>query len=48
MTIDISNNKIYGTNSEFLKFTLVETGLNTNTAGRVKKQKSLLEIKLLR
>ena len=38
ITIDLSNNKmeVHGTNSEPIKVTLVETGLNTKTAGRLK------------
>jgi len=38
LTIDIKNNKlkIHGSNSEEFKVTLIETGLNTKTAGRLK------------
>ena len=38
ITIDLTNNKtqIHGTNSEPFKVTLVETGLETKTAGRLK------------
>ncbi len=38
ITIDLQNNKtiIHGSNSEAFKVTLVETGLNTKTAGRLK------------
>jgi len=38
ITIDLSNNKmeVHGTNSEPIKVTLVETGLSTKTAGRLK------------
>lgn len=38
VTIDLTNNKteIHGTSSEPFKVTLVETGLNTKTAGRLK------------
>lgn len=45
MTIDISKNEIqvHGTNSESFKVTLVDTGLNTNTAGRIKKIKKFVE-----
>jgi glucose-1-phosphate cytidylyltransferase len=37
VTIDLANNKmeIHGTRSEAFKVTLVETGLNTKTAGRL-------------
>jgi glucose-1-phosphate cytidylyltransferase len=38
ITVDLSNNKteIHGTSAESFKVTLVETGLNTKTAGRLK------------
>jgi glucose-1-phosphate cytidylyltransferase len=38
ITIDLKNNttEIHGSNSEAFKVTLVETGLNTKTAGRLK------------
>lgn len=38
ITVDLSNNKteIHGTSAEAFKVTLVETGLNTKTAGRLK------------
>lgn len=38
ITIDLANNKmeVHGTNAEPIKVTLVETGLNTKTAGRLK------------
>ena len=38
ITIDLSTNKmeLHGSNSETFKVTLVETGLNTKTAGRLK------------
>ena len=38
ITIDLSTNKmeVHGTNSEPIKVTLVETGLSTKTAGRLK------------
>ncbi len=37
ITVDLSNNKteIHGSNAEAFKVTLVETGLNTKTAGRL-------------
>jgi glucose-1-phosphate cytidylyltransferase len=39
VTIDIGNNsvKVHQTNSESFKITLIETGLNTKTAGRLKR-----------
>lgn len=39
VTIDIENNsvKVHQTNSESFKITLVDTGLNTKTAGRLKR-----------
>lgn len=39
ITVDLGNNKleIHDTNAEAFKVTLVETGLNTKTAGRLKK-----------
>ncbi len=38
ITIDLASNKmeVHGTNAEAFKVTLVETGLNTKTAGRLK------------
>ncbi len=38
ITVDLSNNRteIHGTSAESFKVTLVETGLNTKTAGRLK------------
>ncbi len=38
ITIELGNNKveIHGTNTESFKVTLIETGLNTKTAGRLK------------
>lgn len=38
ITIDLANNKmeVHGSNAEAFKVTLVETGLNTKTAGRLK------------
>lgn len=38
ITIDLANNKleVHGTNAESIKVTLVETGLSTKTAGRLK------------
>ncbi len=45
ITIDIANNnlEVHGTNSEAFKVTLVETGLSTKTAGRLKKIKKYLD-----
>jgi glucose-1-phosphate cytidylyltransferase len=44
-TIDLSTNSIDIINSpsESMKVTLVDTGLNTNTAGRIKKIKNLIQ-----
>jgi glucose-1-phosphate cytidylyltransferase len=44
VTIDLTNNQleIHGSNSESFKVTLVETGANTKTAGRLKKVKKYL------
>ena len=43
--IDLKNNKveIINSNTETFKVTLVDTGLNTNTAGRIKKIRHLIE-----
>lgn len=45
MTIDLEKNNIevHHSNSESFKVTLVDTGLNTNTAGRIKKIKKYVE-----
>lgn len=45
MTIELEKNKIdiHFSNSESFKVTLVDTGLNTNTAGRIKKIKKYVE-----
>lgn len=42
VTFDLSNNKmtVHNTGSENWKVTLVDTGINTNTAGRIKRVKS--------
>lgn len=39
ITIELANNKIevHHSNSESFKVTLIDTGLNTNTAGRIKR-----------
>jgi glucose-1-phosphate cytidylyltransferase len=45
MTIELANNTIdvHYTSSESFKVTLVDTGLNTNTAGRIQKIKQYVE-----
>lgn len=45
VTIDIKNNKVevHQTNSESFKITLVDTGLNTRTAGRLKRIKKYVD-----
>jgi glucose-1-phosphate cytidylyltransferase len=45
VTIDLANNQLemHGSNSEAFKVTLVETGVNTKTAGRLKRVKKYLE-----
>jgi len=45
VTIDLANNKIeiHNSESENWKVTLVETGIDTNTAGRIKKIKKYVE-----
>lgn len=45
MTIDLKKNsvEVHRSNSESFKVTLVDTGLNTNTAGRIKKIKKYVE-----
>jgi len=45
LTIDVANNKmeIHGTSTEAFKVTLVETGANTKTAGRLQRVKSYLD-----
>jgi glucose-1-phosphate cytidylyltransferase len=44
ITIELGNNKveIHGSNTESFKVTLVDTGLNTKTAGRLKQVKKFL------
>lgn len=44
ITVDLGSNKmdVHYTNSESFKVTLVDTGLNTNTAGRLKKVQSYI------
>jgi len=44
ITVDLTNNstQIHGTNSEPFKVTLVETGLNTKTAGRLQQVKKYI------
>jgi glucose-1-phosphate cytidylyltransferase len=45
ITIDLKNNnlEVHDSNSENFKITLVDTGLNTNTAGRIKKIQPYLD-----
>ena len=45
LTIDLANNKVefHNSNSEAFKVTLVETGLDTKTAGRLQKVKKYLD-----
>lgn len=45
ITIELANNKIdvHYSNSESFKVTLIDTGLNTNTAGRIKRIKQHLK-----
>lgn len=45
LTIDLGNNEIevHGTNSENFKVTLVDTGFNTKTAGRLKRVKQFIK-----
>jgi glucose-1-phosphate cytidylyltransferase len=45
VTIDLGKNKVdvHFSNTESFKVTLVDTGLNTNTAGRIKKVKKYVE-----
>jgi len=44
ITIDVANNnmEVHGTNTESFKVTLVETGANTKTAGRLKQVKKYI------
>lgn len=44
LTVEVSNNKmdVHFTNAESFKITLVDTGLETNTAGRLKRVKKYL------
>ncbi len=47
LTIEVSSNKmdVHFTNAEKFKVTLIDTGLNTNTAGRIKKIQKYTEDK---
>jgi glucose-1-phosphate cytidylyltransferase len=47
LTIELGNNRveIHGSNTESFKVTLVDTGLNTKTAGRLKQVKKYLDNK---